>query len=139
MGLSECEFRVAQGHHRGERGGFCLAEGSDLLIAVEHGTQVVQVDRDIFAVFGVAHEDEPFDDVAFDGLGDIVDGVGAVGESEIDDGGGAGARAGVAPEEIGGVQVVVCPERMERGQERLKFLMEGREQIERLFAIAASR
>ena len=38
----------------------------------------------------------------------------------------------IAPEEIGGVQVVVGPERRERGKERRKFGMKGREEVEGL-------
>ncbi len=54
-------------------------------------------------------ETEPVDDVALDGLGKIVNGVGAVGEAEVDDGRGAGG--GIAgPEHVGGVEIVMRPE-----------------------------
>ena len=38
----------------------------------------------------------------------------------------------IAPEKIGGVQVVVGPERRERGKERRKFGVKGREEVEGL-------
>ena len=50
-----------------------------MFIAVEHGPEVIEVDRDFVAVFGIVHENKPLHDVAFDGLSEIVDGVGAVG------------------------------------------------------------
>jgi hypothetical protein len=47
---------------------------------------MVEVDRHIVGVRGIGDEHEPLDDVALDGVGEIVHGVGAVGEAEVDDG-----------------------------------------------------
>ena len=101
---------------------------------------MVEVDGHSVRVRGIVHEREPLDDVALDGVGDVVDGVGAVGEAEVDDGRGARARIGsrIAPEEIGGVEIVVSPERRERRQERRKLGMKWREQIESLIGAGAN-
>jgi len=74
---------------------------------------VIEMNGKALACQGFIHEGEPFDDVAFDAVGEVVYGVGAVGEAEVDDGVGAGVGAWVAPEEIGGVEVVVGPEMWE--------------------------
>ena len=95
------------------------------------------MNRDIFAMLGVIYQRQPLHDVAFDGVGEIVDGIGPVGQAKVDDCGRMCVRARFAPEKVGGVQIVVRPEWPERGQQRLEFVMKGREQIERLVAIAA--
>jgi len=97
---------------------------------------VIEMNWDAFAGKGIVHEGEPFDDVAFDAVGEVVYGVGAVGEAEVDDGAGAGVGARVAPEEIGGVQIVVGPERGERGEQRMEFGVEGGEELECAFGVA---
>ena len=65
-------------------------------------------------------------------MGQVVHGVGAVGEAEVDDGRGARAGRLIAPEKIGGVEVVVGPERREGGKERRKLGVKGREEVDRL-------
>jgi len=74
---------------------------------------MIEVDGDTIAGIRVVHQDEPFDDVALDGVGEIVDGAGAVGETEVDHRSSMRCGGGVAPEEIGGVKIVVRPERSE--------------------------
>ncbi len=62
---------------------------------------------------GSCDESEPLDDVALDGMGDVVHGVGAASEAEVDDGsdGGGDRPWRIAPEEVGSMEVVVCPKR----------------------------
>ena len=79
VGFSERELCMAEGEHRGESRRFGWVERSDLLVAFEHGPEVVEVNKDFFAMLGFVHENEPLHDVAFDGLGKVVDGVGAIG------------------------------------------------------------
>ena len=110
VGFAEGELGVTEGEHGGECGGFGRSERTDLLVAVEERPEVIEVNGNAFARGGIVHEDQPLDNVAFDGVGEIVDGVGAIGEAEVDDGGGAGGSGGVTPEEVGGVEVVVGPE-----------------------------
>jgi hypothetical protein len=69
-------------------------------------------------------ESEPVDDVALDGLGEIVNGFGEVGEAEVDDGCGAGV--GVAgPENVRGVEIVVRPQGRKLAKMEAEFLVEG--------------
>ena len=93
---------------------------------------MVEVYGHIVRTRGIVDESEPLDDVALDGVGQIVHGVGAVGEAEVDDGRGVRVVRLIAPEEIGGVQVVVGPERGECGEKRRKLGVKGREEVEGL-------
>ena len=110
VGFAESVLGVTEGEHGFECSGFRGGEGTDLFVAFEESPEVIEVDGDAVAGGGIVHEDEPFDDVAFDGVSEIVDGAGAVGEAEVDDGEGAGVWDVAAPEEVGGVEVVVGPE-----------------------------
>ena len=92
VGFAEGVLGVAEGEHGDERGGFGWSERADPFVAVEESPEVIEVNGDAVASGGIVHQDEPFDNVAFDGVCEIVDGVGAVGETEIDDGCGAGVR-----------------------------------------------
>jgi hypothetical protein len=53
---------------------------------------MIEVNGHIVRMRGIVDESEPLDDVALDGVGDVVHGVGAVGEAEVDDGRGARDR-----------------------------------------------
>ena len=86
IGLRERELGVAECGHGRERGGFFAGERTDGFVAVEKRIEMIEVDRHIVRVRGIVDESEPLDDVALDGVGDIVHGVGAVGEAEVDDG-----------------------------------------------------
>ena len=97
---------------------------------------MIEVYGHIVGAQRIADQRKPLHDVALDGLSDIVHGVGAVGKAEVDNGRGVRVlipdRACVAPKKIGGVQVVVGPERCERGEMRRKLGVKGREKLESL-------
>ena len=95
---------------------------------------MVEVHRNVVGVSGIVDEGEPLDDVALNGVGQIVDGIGAVGQAEVDDGRGLGVGCRIRPEQIGCVEIVVCPERRERGQVRKQLGVKGGEQVKGLAA-----
>ncbi len=130
IGLREGELGVAERGHGRERGRFFAGERADGFVAIEKRVEMVEMDSR--GLFWVLDECQPLHDVALDGVGQVVDGVGAVGEAEVDDGGGAARRGRIAPEKIGGVKIVVGPERGERGQERRKLGVKWSEEIEGL-------
>ena len=74
---------------------------------------MVEVNWHVIGMTRIVHQDQPLDDVALDGVRQIVNGVGAVGKAEVDDGRGApediGAGTCIAPEEIRCVKVIVRP------------------------------
>ena len=132
VGLGECELGVAESRHGRESFGLRGCEGADGLVAVEEGVEVVDVDRNTVGVVGIGDEGEPLDDVALDGLGQVVHRVGSVGEAEVDDGCGMRVRGVAAPEKVRGVEIVVGPERGRAGRAGQELGVEGREEIESL-------
>ena len=105
------EIEVADGQQGDQGVGLVRAQRADGLVAGDEGGDLVEMDQ----VAGLVGELEPFDAVALDGEGEIVDGGGAVGEAEIEDVGDVRGGALVAPEQVGGVPVVMGPERGEAG------------------------
>jgi hypothetical protein len=101
VGFAEGEFGVAECGHGRERRGLCIGERANGFVAFEKGVNGGQVDVKISGR-GAGMETEPVDDVAFNGLSQVVNGVGAVGESKVDECRGAGDGF-VGPEDIGGV------------------------------------
>ena len=130
IGLGERELRVTESEHRGQCGCLLMAEWTHLLVAVEHCPQVVKVDGNVVATVRILRQYEPLHDVALDRLGDVVDGVGAVRQSEVDHGGGVRVRGGVAPEEVRGMKIIVGPQWIECRLQRLQLIVKGREQVE---------
>ena len=100
VGLAEGELGVAQGCHWRQGRAFGGGERTHGLVAVEQSLEVVKMYANGLAVSGCWDEIEPLDDVAFDGMGKVMNGGGAVGKAKVNDGGGAGAIAPVGPEEI---------------------------------------
>jgi len=122
---------VAEGGHGRERRGFSLGERADGLVAIEKSVERGQVDIKDGGVKaierGAGSEGKPVDDVALDGLGEVVDCVGAVGEAEVDDCRSAGFGL-AGPEDVGGVEIVVRPQRRDCAQMGAQLPMEGLEQ-----------
>ena len=86
---------------------------------------------------GTGVESEPVDDIALDGLGEIVNGVGAVGEAEVNDC--RGTWVGIAgPENVGGVEIVVGPRGRECAQMRAKLVVERFEQRKGLLGVTSA-
>ncbi len=85
IGFRKRELGVAKRGHGRERGGFFVRKRPDGFVAIEQRFEMIEVDGHIVRVRGIVDESEPLDDVALDGVGDIVHGVGAVGETEVDD------------------------------------------------------
>ena len=137
IGLRKSKLGVAETRHGRESGRFLAAERADRFIAIQKRFQVVEMDGHVVRVRRIVDEGEPLDDVALDGVGDVVHRVGAVGEAEVDDGGDVGGEVGagprIAPEKVGSVEVVVCPKRGESGQERRELSVKGREDFEGAF------
>jgi hypothetical protein len=75
---------------------------------------------------------KPLHDVALDGVGKIVHGIGAVGEAKVDDRRGLRIVACIAPKQIRSMQIVVRPQRLQRGKQRLQLRMKRRKQFQRL-------
>ena len=134
VSLTEGEFGVAKSGHGRERGGLCIGKGADEFVALEESVERGQVDVNVFRR-RAGHKCEPVDDVSLDGLGEIVDGVGAVGEAEVDDC--RGTWVGIAgPENVGGVEIVVGPRGRECAQMRAKLVVERFEQRKGLLGVA---
>ncbi len=83
-----------------------------------------------FRMFRRSHEGEPLHDAALDGMRQVVDGVCPVGQAEVNDCGSLSVIAPIAPEEIGGMQIVVRPKRFQRRQERKQLCVERRQKFE---------
>ena len=96
--LRQRKFGVAKRGHGRERGGLFIAERAHRFIAVQQRAQMVEMHGHILRVCRIFHERKPLHDVALDGVRQIVYGVGAVGESEVDDRRGPRIGAVVAPE-----------------------------------------
>ncbi len=109
IGLGEREFGVAEGRHGRQGRGFFLGERAHRLVARQQRAQMIEMNRHIFGVRGVLHQVDPADNVALNGLGQIVHGIAAVGKAEVDDRDGLRLRARIAPQQVGAVQVVVRP------------------------------
>ena len=90
------------------------------------------------ASHGILHQCEPLDDVAFDGMRDIVHRVGAIANPKSMTEVACACGLGVAPEEVGGMQIVVCPERLKRRQQRHQLSVKGSEQVEGHGTVLAS-
>ncbi len=98
--LRERKLGMTQRGHGRERGTLCRRKRARGFVSREERVQVIEVDGHCLGMGGIIDEHEPLDDVALDGVSDIVDGVGQVGESEVDDGSGARGWSRVAPEKI---------------------------------------
>jgi hypothetical protein len=71
--------------------------------------KMIEVQGHVFRVCGIVNEHEPLHDVALDGVGKVVYGIGPVGEAEIDDCRGLCVVSRIGPKEIRCVQIVVGP------------------------------
>ena len=124
VGLGEGEFKMDEGEDGGELMERVAAEGADGVVAGEKLVELGEVDEGAGGL-GWLVDAEPLDDVALDGGGQVVEGAGAVGEAEVDDGGDLGLGAGGGPGEVGGVCVVVGPEGGEVAGEGMAALPGG--------------
>ncbi len=113
---------MTEGSHGNDGGAFCMRERAHGLIALEQCGEMVEVDWNLLRLAGVLREYEPLDNAALDGMSEIVHGVGAVCEAEVDDCGYRCPRGCVAPEEVGWVQIVVRPQGWQCGQQAVEAL-----------------
>ena len=70
---------------------------------------MVKVDGDILRVGQFMGESKPLHNVAFDGVGQVMYRVGAVGEAKVDDRCCCCIVAGIAPKQIRSMQIIMSP------------------------------
>src|SRR5580692_10203173 len=82
--LRKGKLGMAKRSHRRQQRCFLIAQRSYRLISVKQREQMIKVHGDALGMPRVFHQEKPFHEVALDGLGQIVDRVGTVGEAEVD-------------------------------------------------------
>jgi hypothetical protein len=133
VNFAKRELGVAEGGHWCERGGLSISERADGFVPLEESVESGQVNMEA-GRRGAGLKCEPVDDIALDGLCQIVDGVGTIGEAKVDDR--RGARVGfIGPENVGGMKIVVGPQGLKCAQMRAELLVERLEQFERLASV----
>ena len=78
---------------------------------------MIEMDWAHVRMCGIVHEHKPLDNVALDGIGQVVNGIGAVCQAEVDDRCRLCTLALRRSRKIRGMKIVVRPERRKRGKQ----------------------
>ncbi len=97
VGFGKGKFGVAEREHRGQRRAFFACERADGLVSVKQGEEVIVMHGGILAVRRIVDEREPIDNVAFDGVRQVVYSIGSIAEAEVNGRSGSRIGAVIAP------------------------------------------
>src|SRR5260370_13608037 len=91
----------------------------------EKGVDLLQVERMGRSIVNL----QPLHATALDGRGDVMNGVGAIGETDVENRGHLCFRRRTAPKQVRPMKVVVRPERLKHTEERTQPGMQGQERV----------
>jgi len=91
---------VAQSGHGRQRRGLSVRERAHGFISVQQRVEMIEVHGNRLWMILIFAQLKPLHDIALDGVGNVVHGIGAVGEAKVDDGRDLGLVAVAVPEKI---------------------------------------